>query len=740
MKRLLAIALPFALLVGLAVQVAAVTTVLWKDESRSDFEKGTFKQVALTATGHLRPSNAITPAGKLSEPFVWCLAPDPNGNIVAGTGNQGTIYRIAPDGTTSVLHKSSELHVHALAIDKKGNIYAGTSPHGIILKISPDGKAATFYDAKDEYIWCLALSADQQHLYAGTGPNGHLLKIGMDGKGKVLFDSKQSHILCMVMDDKGNLYSGSAPDGIVYRTSPDGHTSVVYDAEEDEIHSLTIDHMGNVYAGTADAGGPLFPPIRSRSATRSGLNADKSGKKALDSEADKKAVMLAVPGRSSVPRAPIGMPTRPPKIGPNTVYKISPDGRVTDFVEFEKSMVTSLAVDKDFLYIGTGDKGRLYKVALKSDKKVDIVMSDEQKYILSILPLQQGLAFSTGTPGSVQRFAGAYARKGTFESRVCDAKGLARWGRLSTSITTPKGTSISIATRTGNSEKPDNTWSDWSKEHGSLKAPGFLIPSPPGRYIQYRATFKTGNRHVAPELSSVTLAYLPINNAPEVSDLTIDGQSKSKTSKNKGNSKTSRTSSASNKNSSDGVPEHKMQRTVTWKASDPDGDDISCNLSYKATDETAWKPLKKDLTKSPFKHKWDTLTVPDGEYQVKVSVSDAPSNPPEKALTDEELSEPFVIDNTRPVVQVAQANLQKDRRCIVKGRAVDRFSNILTMSYSVNAGDWVLVYPIDEIFDTQTEPFTFTTAPLPKGENTIVVKAIDAVGNIGCGKVVIKVK
>ncbi|MEW6357416.1 MAG: hypothetical protein AB1696_13890 [Planctomycetota bacterium] len=740
MKRLLTIAAAIALLVFLAAQVAAVTTVLWKDESRSDFEKGTFSQVAVTGTGHLRLSNAVTPVGKLSEEFVWCLAQDPRGQIIAGTGDQGSIYRIAPDGATSLLHKPSALHVHALAVDKQGGIYAGTSPHGVILKIEPNGTAKTFHDAEDEYIWCLALSKDGQHLYAGTGPNGRLLKIGMGGNASVLFDAKQSHILCMATDDKGNLYTGTEPDGIVYHTSPDGRTRVVYDAEENEIHSLAIDPQGNVYAGTADAGGPSFPSLRSPSAMPPKLDDDKSGKKALDADAEQAAPPPAVGVRAPMPPPAAGPPLRPPKLGPNKVYKISPDGRATVFVSFEKSMVTGLAVQGESLYVGTGDEGRLYKVALDSERKVEILSANKHKYILSLLPMKDGLVFSTGAPGSVQRFAGAYAGKGTFESRVCQAKGLARWGRIAANITVPDGTSITLATRTGNSEKPDNTWSDWSNEHSNPKDAGALVTSPPGRYLQYRATLTTSRPRLTPELSSVTLAYLPINNAPEIADLSVDGQSKPKPPSEKGDSKPSTTSANPDSTASDGVPEHKTTRTVTWKATDPDGDEITCDLLYKALDETTWKPLKKELKKAPFKHEWDTLTVPDGEYQVKVAATDGPSNPPEKALTDEDTSEPFVVDNTRPVMQGLAAALQNDKRCVVKGQAADRLSNILTMSYSVNAGDWVLIYPGDEIFDTPNEAFTFTTAPLPPGENTIVIKAIDAVGNIGCAKVMAGVK
>ena len=84
--------------------------------------------------------------------------------------------------------------------------------------------------------------------------------------------------------------------------------------------------------------------------------------------------------------------------------------------------------------------------------------------------------------------------------------------------------------------------------------------------------------------------------------------------------------------------------------------------------------------------------------------------------------------------------LRKDKRCVVKGTALDLFSNLLQISYSVDASDWRIIYPDDEIYDFTTETFTIETDPLPNGEHTIVVKAIDTEGNVGSGKVVLDVK
>ena len=52
---------------------------------------------------------------------------------------------------------------------------------------------------------------------------------------------------------------------------------------------------------------------------------------------------------------------------------------------------------------------------------------------------------------------------------------------------------------------------------------------------------------------------------------------------------------------------------------------------------------------------WDTTSVPDGTYYVKVVASDTPSNAPATALIGELESVSFDIDNTAPHIEVHSA-------------------------------------------------------------------------------------
>lgn len=51
-----------------------------------------------------------------------------------------------------------------------------------------------------------------------------------------------------------------------------------------------------------------------------------------------------------------------------------------------------------------------------------------------------------------------------------------------------------------------------------------------------------------------------------------------------------------------------------------------------------------------------------------------------------------------------------------------------------------MVFPSDRIFDSRTETLRFELRELAAGENTVVVRATDALGNVGVGKAMVDVK
>jgi hypothetical protein len=343
--------------------------------------------------------------------------------------------------------------------------------------------------------------------------------------------------------------------------------------------------------------------------------------------------------------------------------------------------------------------------------------------------------------------------KGVFLSQVHDTTTISTWGRVFWEADLLPRTQISLATRSGNSETPDDTWSEWTKEQSDPK--GFVSESPKARYVQWRGTLSSSNLKKTPTLNKVTLAYLQSNLAPEVQSIKVGPDSAKKKSgkpgtgvgkvlkglasgKSKGNDK-----KGAGKANTDGVKApvdvHDSTLEISWQASDQNGDTLEYALYFKGLGETRWKLLEDELTGNSYK--WDTEAVPDGEYHVKVSAGDFPSNPVESSLSDELVSEAFTIDNTSPVadrMRAVRARNSEDYR--ITATVSDNLSPIRSAQYSIDAGAWLAIFPTDGIFDSLTENIEFTLGQVEKGEHTIVLKLVDYFGNVGAGKITFEAK
>src|SRR5260370_31853477 len=93
-----------------------------------------------------------------------------------------------------------------------------------------------------------------------------------------------------------------------------------------------------------------------------------------------------------------------------------------------------------------------------------------------------------------------------------------------------------------------------------------------------------------------------------------------------------------------------------WSATDENGDTLTYKVEIRGVNEVDWKPLKDKLRERYVS--WDSTGFPDGQYVLRITASDAPSNPPGQALTATLVSDPFTIDNTPPSISGLTATRQ----------------------------------------------------------------------------------
>jgi len=655
-----------------ALSSFAVKTSVWKLRSQKDFEKGKPKNVSISSKGEVTLPPTLKKFVETEEDYVWCLAEESKGNIFAGTGNNGRIFKITPDGKSEIFFDSPEVSIHAIVVDKDGNVYAGTSPDGLVYKITPDGNSTTLLTSKEKYVWALALDEDG-NLYAGTGTNGKIFKIAPDGKDSVLFDSEESHIMSLLYRDK-NLYAGSEGGAIIYKISADGKVSVTYDASDKEIHCLAMDKHGNLFAAATSGPAP---------------KAGRSGQSPPPGEEKKKS----------------------------TIYKINLLGVVSKIWSVSERLILSMVVDEhDNIIVGTGDKGQIYSVKPDGEESTTLVKCEEAQ-ALAILKSASGSMFiSTGNTGKIYQLTSDRLKEGTLVSESRDAGLISKWGNIEWEGVTPTGTQIAFATRSGNTSKPDKTWSDWSNAYSD--STGQKIVSPPARFIRWRAKLTTSNLKVAPVLKVVRLAYLQQNVKPNIASVRITRGSAAP-----GGQKGPQQRPPSPPKTGD------KKLTVKWQVKDQNNDSMEYTVYYKGVNEQNWKLLKEELRTNS--HSWDSTSMPDGRYQIKVVANDKFSNPDNLVKTAEKISEPFEIDNTQPTISEITATKNANGSFTIAFSTEDNMNHIKKAVFSIDGGEWQIAFPVDEIFDSKKEDFTFTTpADLKDGEHTIRIKITEAAGNI----------
>ena len=129
---------------------------------------------------------------------------------------------------------------------------------------------------------------------------------------------------------------------------------------------------------------------------------------------------------------------------------------------------------------------------------------------------------------------------------------------------------------------------------------------------------------------------------------------------------------------------------------------------------------------------WDTTSVPNGTYVVKIVVSDAPANPPGAALMAERESSTFDIDNTPPTICVLGAT-RANGRTAVRFTVRDVDSAVQRVEYSLDADRWRPIYPKDGIADSRLEEFELTLET-NTADKAIILRAVDAMNNVATGR------
>lgn len=668
--------------------------------------------------------------------YIWQIASAAGGTVYAATGPTGKLFEIHPDGSNKVLLDTGENNVLSLVSDGADLLYAGTDPHGLIYRINrKTGESFVLYNATESEVGALALDKDG-NLYAATSeareptapantpaaaePQGRP-EGGETGVPIPSQNPKQPSPPKLPDPNPGE------PNPIPKHTGQ--QTSLPHSALHHDL-LLLADELPARVIPIDEVAAKRRPRPQPSPEPDPNPNPDPGkpqppGPPAPSPEGG--ANQTTMPNR----QPPVNTAaTGEPRPEGNAVYKIDRDGFVTEIFR-QPVLVLAMVEHNGTLLIATGSEGEIYQVKPSAEETVVLAKVDP-KMVTCMLPASDGnIYMGMADVGSIAVMSSGFAKQGTYTSAVLDATQISRFGKIHLHGTLPPGTSLTVASRSGNVKEPDEKgWSNWSAE---VPAEAYLpITSPSARFLQYRLTFSNKDGDTTPVVDDVMVAYQIPNLPPQVKTIQIVGSGDTATPP-----AVPTVPGAPAANDLRRVQPTPKQ-TIAWEATDPNNDALQYSLFFRRLPAEPWILLKDKLTDPQFE--WDTRSVADGRYVVKVVASDANANPPGEGKTASRVSDPITVDNTPPVIGDLKS-VQKGDAVQLDFKIVDETSTVAACDYAVDSDrDWQMVLPVDKIFDSPEETMSFSTPGLKPGQHQITLRATDAKGNQAFHTVFVNVK
>lgn len=635
--------------------------------------KGTLEGLSLDEDGVLRPGPVFA-ATPLDAATAWA-AVQVGDDLWIGTGNEAALLRVAADGAKQRVALGKGLMVTALAALPDGSLAAAVYPGARIYKVTADGQPTLHATLPVEHVWALACDKVGT-LTAACGVPGSLQRIDPFGAVEEVAKVDDDHARCLARREDV-LYVGTAPKGRVLAFEGK-RQRVVRDLEPQEVVGIV----------PLEDGGLLIA-----------ANADQAG-----GNAQTLANLLR---QIAEPQAtkPNSKPRKRESLQDGSIHHLEPTGVLTTLWSAKKVAVLGLARDGRGAAAGTYPAGRVVRVAPGAPAAVLADLPEAEASV--VLGGERLAAVVTSNPAVLHRRKPSLF-KGTWTSAPLDAGATASWGRV-----TLWGRGVkTLQVRMGETEEPDEAWSDWKPVAGFDGEAGALGVQ--ARFVQVRATLEGEDA----SLRALEIVRRTPNGAPVIESLEVkapDAKAKEQA-----------------------PPKATPVRQIEWKVKDPDGDRLRTTLEVNRRGSPHWTRLVDEEVLAKPTHAWDTTGMPDGIYQVAVTVDDGPDNEPGRVRQARRVYTGLRVDNTAPVVTV-RARRYGGNRLRVEGAAEDaNDGRIASVRVSIDGGDWIPLGAADGLYDGAKEGFA-SVLPVPeRGAYDVVVQARDAQGNLGAAATVVR--
>lgn len=572
----------------------------------------------------------------------------------------------------------------SLARVESGGFVAGTASGSVIhLSTEGPGRVETAWRVDDAAVTAVACAPDGT-VWAGTSPRGRIWRRLPNGESERVASTASTYVWAIVPQRDGSVIVATGSPARLVRVFADGRAQTVAPLAERHARAVVPSQRGGSLLVATAGPGAVY---RVRGTEREILFATAFG--SVD------ALLERASGEVDAASGKL-------------LYRWTPDARLRVVPVGDKPLLALAECDGHL--VAASASGRLFAI---DDNDQVTRIAEAGGAVTALQPDGDGVMAAAAGASAFFRVSGTAAGSGIWTSDVLDAGSTARWGRLRW-MREGEGT-LALQSRSGSTPTPDDSWSPWSSDCAA--ADGSPVTSPPARYLQVRARLTRGG---APpiRLTSVTVFYRNEEPRPTL-----------EMARPRGGERLSGT------------------QKVQWKTLGGNADEICYDLLC-STDDTHWTTVRRGLgptlretalnaaTEATLidDFSWDTKTVADGRYRLRVQVRAAarPDAPPLATVT----SKPFIVSNTPPALDGLTSEAYGNGQVRVRGIALGRLACIVSVTFRQNpergdegrdarGGEWRIAQPDDGLYDSEREPFSFV---LDAGA-AVDIRVTDEAGN-----------
>lgn len=714
----------------------------------ADIPSRNLQGLATRSDGRLLPGPQLTELKGLTESgLLWHATPDGEGFLV-GTGPDGKILRIRPDGaasvTTEVIADLTETHVFATLRLPDGSVLAGTSPQGTLVLIR-GGQVVARTALPVDSIFDLVLETttrDGASVLVGTGNPGRVYRVAisalaaagdqpvkvtdnatLSARGiSLVAEIRDRNVRRLLRLADGRLIAGSAPKGNVYEIPAQGGTPrILAENRNAEVCDL-LPWSGGFYAAVTFGTGTGDTRVVNR---QKAAKADEAGA-AGDKPNDATASIL------------FDEPARPDRFAGRSQLVWFPDGGFPETVVARNNVAFyRLAQHSGVILIAGGEQGELlgYEPARQRSLTFGGVASAQINGIVPQPGSSDAYLAIANNPAAVHRLDFAATGPRTAETKRIDLGAPATIGllRFGSGTRLADDAQVAVALRASFGSDEAEGWTPWLTalpDDG-----GWRVPDLRGRHVQVRIT--GGAADFA--LDRAALHFLRQNRRPQLQEFRLIGPNAglipaappaAAATATLGQVIQPERDDAKRRNpllASQVVPVPGAQ-IAFWNVNDADDDNLLATFSLRLRGTESWTDVTVASPESFLQ--FDTTHLAEGTYETRLVVTEAAPRPVGERLSAMFETDDLLIDRSAPEIVATKLD-RGATRLRVSVSARDAFSLLAAAEFALNNGARVSVeQPDDGILDGRSETFTLDL-PLDRaaGATSLEILVYDALGN-----------